>query len=550
MARPLSAATAELIRTLLEPPSLFERLKTSINSHVDLISAIAAAKEPAAIPYLVLYLLNAEGASQQYAATAVESLLAKVSGVDLLRLDQSFRSYYNYHDSLRNWTEIKPSSLNKLDRSSISNLSVLGILSFHPSGYVREAAIGRLAAITTGNELPYLLIRLNDWVPAVRVVARKAVQARMQPGYARYFAENIYLIDRLNNWGRIDHTQFLKWIVEYLRTPSWYEDVKAELQSSDAKSRRLIYRLLANPSNDHIVSLLQQALLDSDPTVRLWTLREARKHLAGDTLKTILDVAIDDRSSAVRTVAAHAYVEQSNIDIAHLLWRLALDPAASLRAIGRYYLAKSGNCDFADFYRTKLGERKTKKQLAAAISGLGEVGNGDDTERLAPFIRHKSSKIAAAAVRALARVAPERFISEFMERLLNGAPSVSREAARILSFHIHLIDQDVLWIEFQNKTQGELTRKRILQVLFRTAKWDAVFYMLSTYFDQDQDIARLAQQNLSRWLQQFNRQLSQPTKAQQSRILAALENLPADSPNSIGRQLRFFIDAPKYEGLR
>lgn len=389
MALQLSDSTALLVQKLLEGPSVFERFRAGATSSIDLISAIESTKELAAVPYLVQYLLDADGVAQERAVEAVESLVGTPTGSDLLRLDQTLRSHY-YHGHLTklpHWTNIKPAHLRNLDGLKASVCTVLGVLSFHASGYVREAAVRRLADLNTGDELRYLLIRLNDWVAAVRIAARQAVQARMRPANASFFATNIDLIERLTHWERVDHSQFLRWILEYLKTPECQSDLVALLQSPNIKTRRLIYRLLATPGNTQLAPLLQQGLKDRDPTIRLWSIREARKQLSGDDLEELLNIAVNDQAAAVRSQAAYAYVQHLDPKTAPLLKRLVMDPAASLRSIGRYYLSQLEPCDFPAFYRDQLSER-TAKQIVSAVSGLSEVGSAADADVLLPFVRN------------------------------------------------------------------------------------------------------------------------------------------------------------------
>ena len=49
---------------------------------------------------------------------------------------------------------------------------ILGIASFDPDGYLREAALKEMEQLDTGNILPYVLLRLNDWVPQVATLAQ------------------------------------------------------------------------------------------------------------------------------------------------------------------------------------------------------------------------------------------------------------------------------------------------------------------------------------------------------------------------------------------
>lgn len=156
----------------------------------------------------------------------------------------------------------------------------------------------------------------------------------------------------------------------------------------------------------------------------------------------------------------------------------------------------------------------------------------------------KSAKIATAALRGLARLDSERFIGEITECLLKGTPGISREAARSLSAHTSLIDRDLLWAEFK-KNRTRITCKRIAQVLFSTTKWESLYYLLSTYAHEDTDITQLSQDGLRRWLQQFNRGFSQPTKAQQARLLQALAATSTVLPSPIAQQIKFFVDTSR-----
>ena len=79
---------------------------------------------------------------------------------------------------------------------------VLGLTSFHPDGYLREKALHALAARHSGIEIPFILLRLNDWVKEIRTVAREAFDERLTPEYAVHFVMNLPLVLRLKDWER------------------------------------------------------------------------------------------------------------------------------------------------------------------------------------------------------------------------------------------------------------------------------------------------------------------------------------------------------------
>jgi HEAT repeat protein len=55
------------------------------------------------------------------------------------------------------------------------------------SDYVRQAAVEALGKIESGAELPFLLMRVNDWVPNVRNLAAELLEKRVRPDYVPHF---------------------------------------------------------------------------------------------------------------------------------------------------------------------------------------------------------------------------------------------------------------------------------------------------------------------------------------------------------------------------
>lgn len=56
------------------------------------------------------------------------------------------------------------------------SVHLLGIASFDPDGYLREAALEEMAQLNTGNILPYILLRLNDRAQKNKSLAHKILK--------------------------------------------------------------------------------------------------------------------------------------------------------------------------------------------------------------------------------------------------------------------------------------------------------------------------------------------------------------------------------------
>jgi len=136
--------------------------------------------------------------------------------------------------------------------------------SFHHSGYVREEAAKRLNRITTGIEIPFLLIRLDDWVSSVRDAAQKAINSRLDPAYCRSFITNLALIARLEATAKVHSEPIIKGIKELLLSPECQSGLSEALGSSDRFIRRASFRLAINSKGRNLSEVLRQALNDSD----------------------------------------------------------------------------------------------------------------------------------------------------------------------------------------------------------------------------------------------------------------------------------------------
>ena len=96
----------------------------------------------------------------------------------------------------------------------------------------------RLSRIRAGEELRFLLLRLNDWVAPVRDRARSAVLARIEPDYAVHFVACLPMVSRLGHLGRVDHGEVVGMVSDLLTRPSSLEALLAGVAHPDRDVRR------------------------------------------------------------------------------------------------------------------------------------------------------------------------------------------------------------------------------------------------------------------------------------------------------------------------
>ncbi|MEZ4311721.1 MAG: hypothetical protein R3F14_27130 [Polyangiaceae bacterium] len=127
------------------------------------------------------------------AVFAVGAILYRSAPEDIAWLDRRrwpVSSWTTERASLRDQlmrAELQPPDISPLDTFYV----VAALTTMHPDGHLRERAVRLLDTRTDGREVPYLLLRVNDWVPQVRTVALLALHQRITQEYTQYFIDSL-----------------------------------------------------------------------------------------------------------------------------------------------------------------------------------------------------------------------------------------------------------------------------------------------------------------------------------------------------------------------
>jgi len=515
----MSAETKSLIESLYSPASFRDR---STKRKLVILGLIGGAGEPVAIPDLAPLLLDRKQDIAQAAANVVIALSSHLHPGELPWLDQFMRERSPYRRSYSSaWAELKPDQLDRLEGLGTAFVFTLGMASFHINGYVREQALRRLAAVKNGTEVPFLLLRVNDWVEEVRDTAQRLVRDRLTSNYAPFFVNNLVLVTRLQ-LGRRGRPQTIFGAIEaLLKDKNSQYALKAGLDSQDPETRRACYRLAFGSGLLDQEFVTERALSESDPAIRLWGVHNLSFVSDSVTATRLLLRARTDRFAPVRRKALQVSSERFPELAAPWLEQALMDSLPSVRGYAQFQLGKQSDLDLRQFYLDALAKSDTMS-LCPAISGLGEVGASSDTALIVQYVSHEVPKVRRAALRTLLRLHADDFVDVFEERLSDRTPAVSREAMKGLNKAIHLIGGERVWRIFLS-TAAVHTRRNALFLIARLSKWESIGYLVEALCADNEYLKKLAETYVRRWHWQFNRSFTTPTKAQMERLTAALE---------------------------
>ncbi len=480
----------------------------------------------------VLRLLVPRGRWKDDAARAVDAFLSGVGPDGLPALDEELSRW--------TWTmgdlwPLRPGDVARLDPPPGTEAGVLGMATFHRNGWVRHVAVRALAAeVREGSGLPYLLVRVNDWVPAIRADAEALVRERLRPDFAPALVASLGLVLRLRGGGRADHGAFVRDVLDLLSSPECRDAVRAGIDAPAAAVRRACWGLALRSAGGDLPALLARGASHADPVLRRETLCAAVA-ASPDVLVALLPTFLADPLSPIRRDALRLLAERSPGEARERAEAALLDRSPMTREKAREILSDRGREGFAGVYRSALAEDRS---TTVALAGLSETGTRGDAPAVAAFLTHGRASVRLAALRSLARLDAEAAFDPLVQALADPAPSVATTAGRLLAPRAARVGESHLGALFRDDPRPHV-RRTALALLARSSKWVAAPWIVEACADPDPFLSAIALDMVRRWVRGFNRSHVAPTAQQSARLLEAVDGAGESIDAHTRRYLRF-----------
>jgi hypothetical protein len=467
----------------------------------DALEGIAASGERRAVRHL-LFLLADRNALFPDVAAAIDRLLTGVTPAELAWLDGHVRRYPG--DTVRastdSWYRLNAREVREMANAATAYPGAIGMLASHGSGYVREIAVLALADIRDGRELPFLILRVNDWVPQVAAAATILLDARLVADNRRLLLGALDFILRWTTQRRRDHGAFVEATRAALLADEGAEAL-ARAETCTPQVRRFIYDAV-------------------------WRGRRGAPHADNPAL----DAALRDRDVTSRSLATRWLDALPDGPAIDRLNRLTRDPAPVIRSLSPPLVPRA-------FYLERLQDRQ-RPELAAAIEGVGETGTKDDLDAVLPFATAADPRVRGAVLLATARLDASLAVS-MATAALASHPRSKAAALRALRMHPHLVDVGRL-AGLRRAARGTDLERKLIRLLARAPKWDAPALLLDIIRDADAPARVLAATLLRHWCDRSTRTQVPPTTTQAAMLRERLQE-PLDLPPAVLRELRFSL---------
>ncbi|MFE6076853.1 HEAT repeat domain-containing protein [Paenibacillus sp. NPDC057886] len=490
----------------------------------------------AAIPTIIQMMDDRHSAISQAAEQAVAALLAVCPLTELVWLNEHAREW---RPSPLEWKKSVEREMRTLDQASATRLSVL---TMHWSGYIREAAVRKMIENDQPYTFPYLLLRLNDWVPEIRDLAKVSLERKRKHEYAKLWMEHIILVERLRICGRDSFGEWIESIHNLLRQKECRYVIHSARVSPEAYIRRLAFRISVEADGTDNGIVIEQALRDDDPSIRRWAAQRVDGMLSGQKLKEAFLRMQQDSVPSIRRESLASLAAMFPADSKEIIVGRLLDPDLSVRDTARRHGKQWMKGSYAEWYLDVIWSEE-RRHLAAAIAGLGETGDKADAEVVFDYAQHSAVAVRKAVIRGLARLNPSSYGPYFVNMLQDPQPGISREACRALMRHPHLIQPDEAAGLLADKAAKPHVIRNVLRTMSVMDRWTQLGLLFQQLpAAQPEWVKRTLLRQLHNWVKFPNRSFgSRLPVAEQERLHQHLEWCRPELDNDLIHRLEWLM---------
>jgi hypothetical protein len=330
----------------------------------------------------------------------------------------SFISYFKYTNfySRQTWFQ----GLSRILSCPVEHQPyLLGMASLNHNGYVREEALKKINELNYIDCFPYILMRLSDNVPIIRILAAEILTKTLPQQSILTLLDNIKLIEWLSNVEKINLHKYQNDIYKILAS---HEDSYINHAPSLSVKQKLFF-LKAIKLYGHFSEAIMTSLLKD--------IHEKIRYFGVDLLHFDRDQdailkAIDDKTTEVKFLAMtkipkDKFSEYRALFIAHLTHK-----SKSIREFARFVLKHEG-FDFIGYYRETYNTNPNSATNGLKL-GLCEKSEAQDADLLRGFLNASSADLRATSLYAINQL-EENEVTDYNLHALKDSNSQVRRVA-------------------------------------------------------------------------------------------------------------------------
>ncbi|WP_455717404.1 hypothetical protein [Anaerosporobacter sp.] len=408
---------------------------------------------------------------------AINKTLCHMSSIQIIKLDEQFRRYTSLEWYI-DWELISLEDLKSNIRNQEEYLNVIRLGTFHPNGFLREKCLMELSE--DPEALPYLLLRLNDWVQPIRDRICGIIKKSICNSSIHNVIAALPFLEKAKKGERRNLDVFMQ--IEYMivqKIKGQISDLKIyEIYKYDFHVRKYLYCLLLNEkivSKEQAEQLLQREKNSSNcKTIIISAILD-------DYICDLneIDVYLQNKSAVVRRKALdrkYAILKKNWAGIEKLL----LDNSKGFRETVCYIIKKHTDIDIINYYIEHLETEYTR----VAILGIGENGNKENVKDIISYLQSYNEKEVRDTLKSLGSCLGTDGESIYWKYIMDPRISVAKSAYNAIRSNEIRYGSKQIYERFLN-CEYEFTKRYLVNLLLNESSWSRLPYLLQLYNYED-----------------------------------------------------------------
>lgn len=460
------------------------------------------------------------------AGRAVRNLLKDYNMSKMIRLSETFRQYTSMEWYI-DWNAIQPGNLKRWFESEEDYRYAMILGSFHPNGYYREKCLHEL--VNCKNALPFILLRMNDWVEEIRQFAEAAACRMIQSCPVEDLFYAMPAMDKVRRSGRRrekDISRAEQLLIMRLEQEAGSISVR-EVLGFDFEIRKCVYRFLFS---GRILGMEQaEQFLEKEKHSFCQSVIITGIFKYYHCPMEQIDRYLKHKNSCVRRKAL-----EYKYGIVKNTWSgldsMLLDSSHGIREFVVFILERYEDFDTLGYYLKHLDD----EDPVIPIIEIGNRGEIRLTDILMPFLKHPREKVVRSALTATGKLAGAEMRDVFWTYLFDPRPSVSKAAYLAAVKNNMSYGADVLY-EAILHSPSDRTKRYLVNLLIHEKSWERIPFLIRLYSNSDMEILR-SEILSGLWGRNLYCRI---TNAQGQAVIQALEECGACLPGQVVREILF-----------
>lgn len=415
------------------------------------------------------------------AGCAVRSLLNDYDLQKMIGLSETFRQYTSMEWYI-DWNAVRPVDLKKWLVSEVEYRYAMILGSFHPNGYYREKCLREL--VNCKNSLPFILLRMNDWVEEIRLFAEAAASRMIQSCPVEDLFIAMPALDKVRRSGRRsveDISKAERLLMVRLEGEAGGISV-GEVLGFDFGVRKSVYRFLFSDRILDMEKAEQFLQREKHSFCQLLIITGILKYY--DCPAEQAERCLKHKNACVRRKAL-----EYKYGIVKSAWpgldSMLLDSSAGIRGFVVFILERHEGFDTLGFYLKHLND----EDPVIPIIEIGNRGEAGLADVLVPFLNHPREKVVKYTLTATGKLAGRERKDLFWTYLFDPRPSVSKTAYFAAVKNGIRYGSDILY-EAILHSSSDLTKRYLVNLLIHEKCWERMPFLIHLYGNPAMEILR------------------------------------------------------------